>query len=161
MKKKILRFLIVYVITFVLVEIDLITKTMFDGENIEIIKNFFYIESAHNYGAGLSILEGKTVLLATLSIIFLMLFVSYDILYYRKTKLYNTAITLIFAGAIGNLIDRLKFAYVRDFLYINLPFMNYCFNLADVFLTVGVVLFCIEILFKREQKKDGKIESRK
>lgn len=159
MKKKILRYLIVCSIVIVLVMLDLTAKSFFDGKNITVIKDFFYIESAHNYGAGLSILTGHTTLLTIISFLFLAVFVAFDVFNQRKSILYNASIILIYAGAIGNLIDRLMLSYVRDFLYVNLPLMDYCFNFADVFLTFGIVLLCIEILFKREQKKDGKINS--
>ena len=68
---------------------------------------------------------------------------------------------IILSGAIGNLIDRIFLGYVRDFIHVNISIMPYYFNFADAFLTVGVVLFIIEILFKREHKTDDrKIENK-
>ena len=142
-----------------LIGIDILTKILFEGKSIVLIKNFLTLESTHNYGAGLGILSGKTVLLIVLTIVFLLIFVLYDIFAKNKNKLYVIAFSFILGGAIGNLIDRIFLGYVRDFIHINLNIMPYYFNFADVFLTVGVILFIIEILFKREHKKDDKLKS--
>ena len=59
--------------------------------------------------------------------------------------LYITCI-LVVSGALGNFIDRLTLAYVRDFIYfkiINFP----VFNVADIYVTVSVILFIILLLF--------------
>ena len=88
-----------------------------------------------------------------MSIVFLIGFIIFDYFYKNNNTLYFIAINLILAGAIGNLIDRIFLGYVRDFIYINLPFMPYYFNIADVFLTFGVILLLIEILFKKNKKE--------
>ena len=54
--------------------------------------------------------------------------------------------TMLVSGAIGNLIDRVRFGYVRDFIYfklINFP----VFNVADCYVVIGCILFGILILF--------------
>jgi len=155
MKKKVLlRYGILLLIVSSLVGIDILTKVLCDNVHINVIGDFFVLLSTQNYGAGLGILNGQTVLLIVLSIVFLIGFIVFDIFYKNNNTLYFIAINLILSGAIGNLIDRIFLGYVRDFIYINLPFMPYYFNLADVFLTIGVILLLIEILFKREQKKE-------
>ena len=53
------------------------------------------------------------------------------------------------AGAVGNLIDRAFLGYVRDFIYVNIPFAT--FNVADACLVVGTVLMGIYILFFHER----------
>jgi len=69
----------------------------------------------------------------------------------------DTAFALFLAGALGNLVDRIFLGYVRDF--IRLDFLNFpIFNLADVFINVGVILlvtyFIIE--FIKDWKKESK-----
>lgn len=155
MKKKVLlRYGIILLIVSALVGIDIITKVICDNIHINVIGDFFVLLSTKNYGAGLGILSGQTVLLIVMSIIFIIGFIVFDIFYKNNNTLYFIAINLIFAGAIGNLVDRIFLGYVRDFIYINLPFMPYYFNLADVFLTFGVIFILIEILFKKEPKKE-------
>ena len=60
---------------------------------------------------------------------------------------------LLAAGAIGNFIDRVRFGYVRDFIYfkiINFP----VFNVADCYVTVSVIIFIILILFVYKNEDD-------
>ncbi len=159
--KKTVKYIFISLFSVGLIGIDLITKILLEGKTIIIIKDFIILESVHNYGAGLGILSGQTTLLIIASIFFLIIFIVYDILNKKNSKVYILSISLIFAGAIGNLIDRIFLGYVRDFINIKVFFMPYIFNLADAFLTVGVVLFIIEILFKSERKKnDREIESK-
>ena len=153
-KENVKRYIFICLITIGLVGIDLLTKILLEGKTFNIIGDFFLFKSVHNFGAGLGILSGETSL-------FLVGFIVFDIFYKNKnSKLYFIAFSLILSGAIGNLIDRIFLGYVRDFIYINLPFMPYYFNIADVMLTVGVVLLFIEILFKREPKKNDEIKSK-
>jgi signal peptidase II len=59
-------------------------------------------------------------------------------------------LTLIFGGAIGNLIDRLRFKEVIDFLDFYVGSMHYpAFNIADSAITVGVFIFIYHILFNK------------
>ena len=150
------KYILISLLSLGLIGIDILTKILFEGKNYVLIKNFLTFESTHNYGAGLGILSGQTVLLIVLTFVFLGFFVFYDVYSKNKNKLYIIAFCFILSGAIGNLIDRIIFGYVRDFIHINISIMPYYFNFADIFLTVGVILFIIEILFKREHKKDDK-----
>lgn len=78
--------------------------------------------------------------------------VSAAIIYYIKrapmSKLKEWALILIISGAIGNFIDRMRLSYVVDMIH--LDFMNFAiFNVADSYLSIGVVLLMI-ILWKEE-----------
>ncbi len=68
-----------------------------------------------------------------------------------------TSLTLIFGGAIGNLIDRLRFGSVVDFLDVYLGFTTLphwpAFNVADSAITVGAALMIWEMLLHRKEKK--------
>jgi signal peptidase II len=77
-------------------------------------------------------------------------------LYYLHTKKVNilskTGIILIIAGAIGNLIDRVRLGFVVD--YFDFRFIwEYVFNVADVFVVVGTIVLCIYIIFFEEEKQ--------
>ena len=154
------KYILLSILVVGLITIDKITKFLCEGIDISVIPNFFSLVSVHNYGAGLGILSGKTTLLIILTTIFLLLFCLYDVVCKKNSKIYVVAISFIFAGAVGNLIDRIFLGYVRDFLYFNIKLMPYYFNVADVLLTVGIILFFIDILFFGD-KKNKKIDQNK
>lgn len=67
-------------------------------------------------------------------------------------KLMEIGFVLIFGGAIGNLIDRISRGRVIDF--IDLYFKDFhwpAFNIADSSITIGVIIFCYYIFFKRPE----------
>ena len=69
---------------------------------------------------------------------------------------YRSALILLIAGGLGNIVDRLMFNYVRDWIYFEL--IDFAvFNLADTGLTVGCVLLIIYVIFcykpQEKQKK--------
>lgn len=64
----------------------------------------------------------------------------------------------ILGGAIGNIIDRIRFGAVADFIDVRgIPYWNYVFNVADAAITIGVAV--ILLLSLRKQDKDDKVES--
>ena len=147
------KYILIISLVIGLIGLDMLTKFLCEGINLSVIPNFFSLVSTHNYGAGLGILSGKTALLIILSVVFLLAFLTYDLVYKKNNCLYVLGICFVFAGAIGNLIDRIFLGYVRDFLYFNIKIMPYYFNVADVLLTVGIVLFVIDLLFFNEKNK--------
>lgn len=136
------------VVGFMLVIIfwDLVTKSLTDGYEIAVIPGFIGFSSTHNTGGAWSIFSKYTWLLIIFSIIFLLAITFFDIVFDSKNKLYTAGITLIFGGAVGNLIDRLALGYVRDF--INFEFFVFpTFNLADSCLVAGVICIAVFALF--------------
>ena len=149
------RYFIVYLTFVLLVVIDLITKILTDGiDNVTIINGVISFNSAYNKGAAWSIFSHHTIILALLSIIFVIFAVIFDYkTKIKKNKLYNISFVLILSGAFGNAIDRTFLGYVRDF--IRLDFINFpIFNIADSLLVVGVILLAFYILFYESIKDD-------
>ena len=71
---------------------------------------------------------------------------------FRKYKLANVAGVLILAGGIGNMIDRLAYGYVVDFLYVKL--INFpIFNFADCCVVIGAALLLVAFLFVYKDEK--------
>ncbi|MCQ2609934.1 MAG: signal peptidase II [Lachnospiraceae bacterium] len=69
----------------------------------------------------------------------------------KKYKALFTFLVFLFAGAVGNFIDRVRFGYVVDFIYfkpINFP----VFNLADCFITFACILLLYSIVFIYQEK---------
>ncbi|CDO46039.1 lipoprotein signal peptidase [Bartonella henselae] len=93
-------------------------------------------------------------------LIFLTLIILIFLLWLWKNTQYNKSLTrfgltLIIGGAIGNLIDRICFYYVIDYIlfYINDVFYFAVFNLADTFITLGVIAIIIEELLSWIKRK--------
>ena len=164
-KKRWLKCLIEICIAAALVAIDLITKKYVYGAcetngKINIIEGVLSFTAVKNTGAGFGIFSDKTMLLTVISLIcsvvlFLFIFYSYN---YKNLWL-RSALILILAGAVGNIVDRFALGYVRDFIYFEL--INFAvFNFADSCLTVGTIVLVIYIIFfyTKEEKKlrDGK-----
>lgn len=121
------------------------------------IGNFkvFSITHIRNDGAGWSILGGQTVFLLVFTVIVLIAVVIYVIVKRRSiSKAELISLSLIVAGGLGNLIDRVRmlvegtdvFRGVVD--YIKLDFIDFpVFNFADCCVVVGSILFCLVMLF--------------
>lgn len=76
-----------------------------------------------------------------------------------QTKLVTVALTMVIAGALGNIIDRIRFGAVADFIDLHIGGWHYpAFNVADSLIVMGVVLLTIDTLFlasKREKQADS------
>ncbi|MBE7083609.1 MAG: signal peptidase II [Clostridiales bacterium] len=158
-------------IVIVCTVLDQITKTCFKnlyfekGGSTQVIKNFFYLTYTVNTGAAWSFLAdvswGQTFfkILTAVSLVLFVLFYIYA--FKRNYKWLKYSIAIVVGGTLGNFIDRLSFNGVTDF--ISLVFGDYyfpVFNLADSFLTVGVIMLIVHFLFLDEsalfKKNNGK-----
>lgn len=111
---------------------------------IEVIPGFFYIVHIYNPGAAWGIFEGYGFWLAMFGVAALLL-----IFLFRKQldlhqKWMQVGFGLLIGGVLGNMIDRLRFGHVIDFLDFHLGSYRYpAFNLADVGITVGIAIYLI------------------
>ena len=149
--------MIYYLFAVLLIAIDQITKWNI-VQNFELyqekiivpgIFSLFYIQ---NEGAAWGIFQGKMVFfyLVTLVVVGYLIYMFQQ--EKNKTKLVGISFALILSGAIGNFIDRLLNGYVVDMF--RLDFINFpIFNVADVCLTVGVILMLIHVLFFEKEEK--------
>ena len=122
----------------------IVVKSLDQNSSIEVIKSFFYLTRTNNTGAAFSILLGKRILLIIITILVLI----YVFYYLKKNKVTNKlemlSYSLIIGGSLGNLIDRVIYGYVIDFLSFKIGTYNFpIFNLADTSLTIGVILLII------------------
>lgn len=131
----------------------LISVRMQEFQDIPVIRGFFSIQFVRNPGAAFGMLENKQWLfiLVTLAAVGAML-------YYLRTPegkkgVIPWALGLLMGGAVGNLIDRVRFGRVVDFLLFywkDYSFPN--FNVADIAITVGVGLFILHLILTGENK---------
>ncbi len=112
---------------------------------VTLIKNFFYLTLVHNRGAAFGMLRNQLFLFIAISI-FAIFFIFFHLREKKNSFLNKVSLSLILSGALGNLIDRLRFGYVIDFLDFRIwP----VFNLADSALTIGALLLSWELLFNK------------
>ena len=157
MKKKYYLSIIIFIL---LVFFDQITKYIIVNnfklnESLILINNFLKFQYINNYGASFGILNGQVLLLVIITIIILY----YLIIELKKNKNNNlllTSFTLIISGSIGNLIDRLFRGYVVDFISFTLFKREMpIFNLADIFITFGVLLYLYIILMEGKYERNS------
>ena len=150
---------IIYLIGAIVVIFDQLTKMFIDKSTI-IIEGFFYLNPVENHGAAWSIFNNQTIFLISISLIILVVLFRYQV-FFKMNKRNKIAFGLVYGGLLGNLLDRVLFGYVRDFLDFTIFGYNYpIFNLADTCLVVGVILLVIAI-FKGEDKLEKNNSKRK
>lgn len=161
------------IVVLSLVLIDQITKIIADstlilGQTNVIIDHLLEFTLYYNDGASFGMLQGKMWLFMIITfaalIIFGYFFTSVD---FKKKKIYTLSIVFLISGTLGNSIDRMRLGKVIDFLHV--PILHsfgiipsFIFNIADVLLNVGIVLFIIDLLFfekKRLKANDQNQES--
>ena len=158
--KKRTSYIIILSIIIVGIVLDLVSKHFFalrfesNSQKIVVIPNLFEFVFVKNTGAAYGIFGESTVMLSVVSILFIIGFVLFDIFNHKNDWLYIFGIGLILSGAIGNLVDRLFLGYVRDFISIKL--FSFVFNLADLFITAGVICFLVYLLISLIKEKKEK-----
>ena len=152
-----LEILVPLLIAGVLVLIDQLTKLHISNnyelyaERTEIIDGFFGFKYVHNTGSAFSMFADKEWGQTFFKILTPIAFVAYLLLYIfvgRKYKFLPIGIIFTLAGTVGNYIDRLMYNYVIDFLSFTFFGWDFAiFNVADVFLCVGVGMILFHFLF--------------
>ncbi|MBI2850394.1 MAG: signal peptidase II [Chloroflexi bacterium] len=115
---------------------------------------FFRITHASNSGAAFGILQDQTFFLTVVAFAGILVILLFALLFPRHYPFLNTTagqivLGLILGGTAGNLIDRLRFGQVTDFINVGIwP----TFNLADSAVSIGVVLFAFLFLFSNKTR---------
>ncbi|WP_235613258.1 signal peptidase II [Paenibacillus sp. LC231] len=121
------------------------------GQKIPLISGVIQLTSIRNRGAAFGILQNQRLFFIVVTAIVLIGIIVYLRKIYRKQKLLAYALALIFGGALGNFVDRALHGEVVDML--EFTFINYpVFNMADVFITTGVIMIMIDTF--RSSKAD-------
>lgn len=150
MKKKV----IIY--STLITMIDFIIKYFINNfislnEEIKVINNFFYLTKVYNTGGAWSIFPNNAFMIAMISIVVLIIiFLSVD--YQKINKIEIISYSLLFGGILGNLVDRLLYRHVID--YLSFSFGSYqfpVFNLADICIVISVIILLFISMKKREK----------
>ena len=113
--------------------------------SVTVIPGLFSLTYVENRGAAFGMLSNARwiFILFTLIIIALIIFVLFK--YRVNSKLFNIAVILIIGGGIGNLIDRIFYGFVVD--YLSVSFFPPVCNFADYCITIGAAIMVIYLLF--------------
>ncbi|ADW18534.1 lipoprotein signal peptidase [Desulfobulbus propionicus DSM 2032] len=129
-------------------------------ESRVVIPDLFNLTYLTNNGAAFSILAGQPALwrqvffIAAAGAALVFIWIAQRS-FGRRSMAYTLGLALIAGGAIGNLIDRIRFGFVIDFLDVYVGTYHWpAFNIADSAITVGVILFIVNnLLFDRQQSE--------
>ncbi|HHX51101.1 MAG TPA: signal peptidase II [Clostridia bacterium] len=113
------------------------------GETVPVIQNIFHFTYVQNPGAAFGILAHRTYFFIVMALLVILLIVIFFRQIDHRHLYLRLGLALALGGALGNLVDRLRFGHVIDFL--DFRFWP-VFNLADTAIVVGVGLLCWEIL---------------
>ncbi len=118
------------------------------GSSIPVIDGLLQLTNVHNTGAAWGMLEGFRWLFIPMTLVVAAVLVYVIIRFHKKLTVFSRiTLAMLFAGAIGNFIDRLLLTYVRDFFDISPLFSFPVFNIADSALSIGCVFLIIDALF--------------
>lgn len=157
-----LTYIIFIIVTAIVIFLDQLTKVLIvDGSvDVVIIDKLLKFTPCYNSGAAFSFLAGKSwsqVFFIILTFIVCLALVGWVLHSFVEMKRKGTkqsnwfmvALSMILGGAIGNLIDRLMFHEVRDFVnvFYETEIFPAIFNVADIALVIGTIMLLIYFLF--------------
>ncbi|MDD5651276.1 MAG: signal peptidase II [Candidatus Nanoarchaeia archaeon] len=137
---------IFYLIIFIVLFFDQLTKVLFQFKNITLIPNLLSITYSENAGIVFGFFERNVLFLYIIPLL-VIIFILY---YLNKKELNYIGSALVIAGLLGNIIDRARLGYVIDWFFIHIiPKYNVSlFNIADASLISGVIIL-IYFLYKK------------
>lgn len=161
MKKNILIFILG---ATVVIALDQLTKSaiatrFFMHESYPVINGLFNIVYVMNPGAAFSILANapetfRYIFFISVTIVALGLILYYLVKSKPQSLIIVCALTLIFAGAVGNLIDRIRFGAVVDFIDVYIFSAHWpAFNVADSAISIGAVLMIWDMIANQKKEK--------
>ncbi len=125
-----------------------VNNKMFIGQTYPIIEDFLNFTYVRNTGIAFGLLKNNNIFMIIVILIIILLV----IYFYKKEKnknfLLSIATTIMLSGAIGNLIDRIFYGFIID--YIDFYFWP-AFNLADSLVVIGSILLAIYLIFNIEK----------
>lgn len=136
----------------VVIVLDRLTKALFmglllEGESLPVIRNVFHMTLIHNTGIAFGLFKNQGFVFIIIPVIAIIL-LGYNIYYFKcnnekLSRTYILGFSLILGGAMGNLVDRILYGYVIDFIDFRVwP----VFNIADTAITIGAVIIAFNFI---------------
>ena len=123
----------------------LVTSNMHLGGEVKVFGDVFKIIYVENRGVAFGLFKDMPWLFIVLTVILMGLIIFYMFKKRPDSKLFYISVALIIGGGIGNLIDRIAYKYVVD--YLSLSFFPPVCNFADYCITIGVIILAVYLLF--------------
>ena len=153
---------LVLILSVVVAAVDFVLKLLVINNlkpvgTVELIPGLFSLKYVENKGAAFGMLSNARWIFIVFTIAIIIALIVIMIRKKINSKLFNVAAILIIGGGIGNLIDRIFYGYVVD--YLSISFFPPVCNFADYCITIGAVLMVIYLLFfsdfiKKDKKND-------
>lgn len=149
--------------TLIIIIFDVISKLFVSNililnESITIIPNFFYLTYTHNYGGAWNIFDNSTLFITIVSFLIIIGIIYYLFKNKVTKKIEIIGYSLLLGGAIGNLIDRVVYGYVIDFLDFYVFGYDFpIFNIADIGIITGITLLLTSMIlevYKNDNKRN-------
>jgi signal peptidase II len=132
-----------------------VTSLMELGESVDFIGTVVRFTRTANTGAAFGMLRGRSLLFIIISAVAAAAIACFWRQIARQRAWEQLAFGLVMGGAVGNLIDRIRFGAVVDFINIGIGDLRWpYFNVADSAITIGVSILAFHLLF-RAQSRDG------
>lgn len=150
-----------YLISIIIIILDQVTKNFainhLKGNSpivlIDGILEFVYVE---NRGAAFGILQDRRILFVIITVLVIAFLFVYAYKHTNQLTLFaKITLAMLVGGAVGNLIDRIRFGFVVDFIKVNfIKSYNFpVFNIADIFIVISTILLAYIILFDKYEVK--------
>ena len=129
-----------------------VSNTLFGTDVVRFIPGVISLVNVHNDGAAFSFLSGQgaRIYFIIATGIFVILVIIALATNFIRGKFSRWCLVLVAAGGLGNMIDRIIYGYVQDMFKVEL-FNFAIFNVADVFITVGAILFALSMIFEKPE----------
>jgi signal peptidase II len=159
--RSLLLYLLIAVFVIILDQVSksIIQLYLFEGEKVSVIGDLLYFRLVYNSGGAMGTRIGPSWIYLILTIVALAIIVRYFLTTPHAHWHIKTALAMIFGGAVGNLIDRVLYGRVIDFIDMDFPDIAFLYirrwftyNIADAAITIGLIIFAVSILFGKKDK---------
>jgi signal peptidase II len=159
MQRKNIRYLFIALIIIVFDQISkiLIVKSLSEKETVSIIGDLLRFSFIYNEAGAMGTRVGPSWVYTILTLVALVFILRYFLSSKSDGYVSKTSLAFILGGAVGNLIDRVTYGKVVDFIdfdFPDIPYLNldrwFIFNIADAAITVGICLFALSIIIHKQ-----------
>ena len=166
-KRSVKEYVIYAAVTVIGIILDQLTKLLAalylkGGDAVTVIPGVVQLRYVENRGAAFGMLDNAPWIFNTVSIIAIAAMVAFLFSGHAESKLSGIALSMMISGGIGNMIDRIRFRYVVDMIYLDMfdfTGINTIFNGADSFVCIGAGLLILALIL--EMKEEIKREKSK